>query len=55
MTINAISEKKSPALPSRKKKEENAIIVVRTALTTDGITSTVPSNAALRRGFPLSK
>ena len=53
-TIVETSPKKLPILPSTKKKVENAMIVVKIAETIGGITSTVPSIAALILDLPKS-
>ncbi len=49
-TIIATSPKNSPTLPSKKKNVENATRVVRIAAVIAGITSNVPSMAALMGG-----
>ncbi len=54
ITTKASSPKKSAILPSRKKNEEKAIIVVRMADTMAGTTSMVPSMAACIAFFPFS-
>ena len=54
ITIVETSPKKLPILPSTKKKVENAIMVVRIAETIGGITSIVPSIAALILDLPKS-
>ena len=54
ITIVETSPKKLPILPSTKKKVENAMIVVKIAETIGGITSMVPSIAALILDLPKS-
>ena len=54
ITTKANSEKKSPARPSTIKKNEKAMIVVKTADNTAVMTSIVPSIAALNGDFPFS-
>ncbi len=54
ITIVETSLKKLPKFPSTKKKVEKAIKVVKIAVTIGGITSIVPSMAALIFDFPKS-
>ena len=54
ITITETSLKKSPILPSTKKKVEKAMIVVKIAEIIGGITSIVPSIAAFTLDFPKS-
>ena len=55
MIATGITAMNFPITPSTKKNGMNAMIVVLTAVITDGMTSTVPSIDAVMKSLPINR